>query len=76
MIFVVACEIFSCGIQALSYSVWGIVPWPGSEFWPPAWGAQSLSHRTTREVPGKVQFSFQSQRKAVPKVAQTTVQLQ
>ena len=38
-----ACRIFSC-------SVWDRVPWPGTEPRPPALGAQSLSHWTTREV--------------------------
>ena len=40
----VACRIFSC-------DTWALVPWLGIEPWPPALGAQSLSHWTTREVP-------------------------
>ena len=44
-IFVATCRIFSCGM-------WDLVPWPGIEPGPPALGARSLSHRTTREVPG------------------------
>ena len=35
---------FSCGR-------WDLIPWPGIEPGPPALGAQSLSHWTTREVP-------------------------
>ena len=30
--------------------MWDLVPWPGIEPWPPALGAQSLIHCTTREV--------------------------
>ena len=41
-VFVVACE--------LSCSMWNLVPWPGIEPRPPALGAQSLGHWTTREV--------------------------
>ncbi|XP_028355588.2 GATOR complex protein NPRL3-like isoform X1 [Physeter macrocephalus] len=43
-IFVAVCRIFSCGMR-------DIVPWPGIEPSPPALGAWSLSHWTTREVP-------------------------
>ena len=32
-------------------SIWDLVPWPGIKPWPPALGAQSLSHWATREVP-------------------------
>ena len=31
--------------------MWDLVPWPGTEPWPLALGAQSLSHWITREVP-------------------------
>ena len=48
VIFVMVHGIFSFGLWTLS---WGIVPWPGIELWPPASGARSLSHWTTREVP-------------------------
>ena len=37
----------------LSCSMWDLAPWPGIEPGPPALGAQSLSHWTTREVPEK-----------------------
>ena len=50
-IFVVACGILSWGMWALSCGVWDIVPWPGIKPGPPALGAWSLSHWTTREVP-------------------------
>ena len=39
-----ACGTFSCG-------KWDLFPWPGIEPGPPALGAWSLSHWTTREVP-------------------------
>ena len=42
-IFVVACLVAAC--------VWDLVPWPGVEPGPPALGAQSVTHWTTREVP-------------------------
>ena len=42
-VFIVACEIFS-------YDMWDLVPWSGIEPGPPALGAWSLSHWTTREV--------------------------
>ena len=35
----------------LSCSMWDLAPWPGIKPGPPALGAQSLSHWTTREVP-------------------------
>ena len=40
-----------CGIQALSCSMWDLVPWAGIEPGLPALGAQSLNRWTTREVP-------------------------
>ena len=43
-VFIVACRIFSSGL-------WDLVPSPGIEPRPPALGAQSPSHQTTREVP-------------------------
>ena len=42
-VLVAACRTFSC-------SMWDLVPWPGIKLGPPALGAQSLSHWTTREV--------------------------
>ena len=41
----------SGGMQTLSGGMWDLVPWPGIEPEPPALGAWSLSHWTTREVP-------------------------
>ena len=35
----------------LSCGMWDLVPWPGIKSGPHAFGAQSLSHWTTREVP-------------------------
>ena len=49
-VLIVACRLFSCGM-------WNLVSWPGIETAPPALGAQSLIHWTTREVPGHP-FSF------------------
>ena len=49
-IFVAMCGIFSCGKRALSCWM-QLAPWPGIEPRPPALGAWSLNHWTTREVP-------------------------
>ena len=38
----------------LSCGMWDQVPWTGIELQPPALGAQSLSHWTTREVPENI----------------------
>ena len=38
--------------------MWDLVPWPGIEPRPPALGAWSLSHCTTREVPGPCIYLF------------------
>ena len=40
-----------CGMWTLSCGMWDLVPWPGIEPGPPALGAQSLSHWTTRDIP-------------------------
>ena len=37
-------------VLGLSCGIWELVPWPGIKPRPPALGAQSLSHWTTREV--------------------------
>ena len=47
---VVACELL------VAACTWDLVPWPGIEPRPPAWGAWSPNHCTTREVPIQVQF--------------------
>ena len=44
LIFAIACGVFSC-------SMWDLVPGSGIEPWPPALGAQSPSHWTTRKSP-------------------------
>ena len=41
-----------CSMQALSCGMWDLVPGPGIEPGPPAWGAWSLRHWTAREVSG------------------------
>ena len=45
-----ACWILSSGMSTFSCSMWDLVPWPRIKPRPPALGAQSLSHWTTREV--------------------------
>ena len=45
----VACRIFACGTQTLSWGIWDLIPWPGIKPWPPALGAWSLSHWITEE---------------------------
>ena len=45
------CSIFSHGMWTLGCGMWDLVPRPEIEPRPPALGAQSLSHWTTREVP-------------------------
>ena len=43
---------FGCGMQNhFSCHMWDLVPWPESKPRPPALGARSLSHWTTKEVP-------------------------
>ena len=49
--FTVACCIFSGGVQRFSCGLWNRVPQPGIKPRPPL-GGWSLSHWTTREVPG------------------------
>ena len=39
------------GVQTLSCGMWNLVLWARIELVPPALGAQSLSHWTTKEVP-------------------------
>ena len=39
-----------CGLLVAA-CMWDLVPWPGVKPGPPALGAQSLTHWTTREVP-------------------------
>ena len=40
-----------CSMQNLQFGLWNLVPWLWMESGPPALGAQSLSHWTTREFP-------------------------
>ena len=46
-----ACGIFSYGMQTLCGGLWDLVPQPGIEPGPSAFGVWNLSHWTTREVP-------------------------
>ena len=57
---VVAFGIFSCSMRTLSCGMWDLVPKPGIEPGPPALGARSLRHWTTREVPTPFFLYFQS----------------
>ena len=49
---------FNCSMQTVRCSMWDLVPWPGIEPRPPALGTWSLSHCTTREVPGPCVYLF------------------
>ena len=51
LISIAAHRIFSCSMQALSCSMWDLVPRPGIRSRHPALGAWCLSHWTTREIP-------------------------
>ena len=62
-IFLATCGIFNCGMWTLMQD---LVPWPGIEPWPPALGAQSLSHWITREVPIYLFFKYSKKRKRKP----------
>ena len=44
-------QVLVAGMRTLSCDMWALAPWPGIEPGPPALGAWSLSHWTTREVP-------------------------
>ena len=52
----VAWGIFSYGLWTLSSGMWDLAPRPWVQSEPPALGAQSLSHWTTREVPQSSPF--------------------
>ena len=43
-------------MPSFSSGMWDLVPWPGIEPGPPAWGVQSLSPWTIREVPKAPEF--------------------
>ena len=49
---VLACGILSCDMWTFTCSTWDLVPWPRIEPGPPVLGVWSLSHWTTRQVPG------------------------
>ena len=51
-VLVVAHEIFICRMWALSWGMWGLVPWLGIEPGPSVLGHR-ISHWTTREVPAQ-----------------------
>ena len=48
-VFIAAFRFFSCDMWILSCGMWGLVPQSGMEPGPPALGARSLSHWTTRK---------------------------
>ena len=56
-VLVAALRVFSCSLWTLSYSMWDLVPWPGSKSRPPVLGTRSLSHWISREVP-RLYFLF------------------
>ena len=58
------------GLQLSSFKSWKMMLWTSWTQYASKFGKLSSGHRT-----GKGQFSFQSQRKAMPKNAQTTTQL-
>ena len=62
--------------EDLSCGMWDLVPRPGIEPGPPALGAQSLSHWTTREVP-KINFLKQEKFpfKSVPPIKECPILL-
>ena len=53
-LFICLCQVLivAHGIFCLCCGMWDLVPWPGIKLRPPALRAQSLSHWTTRKVPG------------------------
>ena len=61
---VVACGTFTCGMWMLSCGMRHLVPWPGIEPGSPALGVWSLSHWTTREVPGCIADSSLSNKES------------
>ena len=50
-------------MQLFVCSMWSLVPWPGTELWPPALRAWSLSHWTTREVQFNLILTLESELK-------------
>ena len=56
LIFFSAHGIFRYNMRSLSWGLWDLVPWLGVEPGPPALGAQSLNHWTTREVTTIIHF--------------------
>ena len=53
---------FNLAALGLSCCMWDLAPCPGIEPRPPALGAQSLSHWTTREVPGGLFLTVERKR--------------
>ena len=51
LMFTVAGRIFSCSMWTLGWSMWDLVPWPGTKSGSPALRVGSLSYWLTREVP-------------------------
>ena len=63
-------EVVVMEFQLSYFKSWKMMPWKGWTQYASKFGKLSSGHRT-----GKGQFSFQSQRNAVPKNVQTTAQL-
>ena len=57
-VLVVACELVVEACELLTGACKVLVPWPGSEPGPPAFGVLSLSHWPTREVSLSLSFFF------------------
>ena len=51
LMFIVAGRTFSCSMRTLGWSMWDLVPWPGTKPEPPALGVGSLNYWLTREIP-------------------------
>ena len=57
-LFVCLFDCIRCGMRNLSCGIWDLVPWQGLEPGPPALGARSLCHQTTREVSIVLNYYF------------------
>ena len=57
---IVRCGIFSCNMEALSCSIWDLVPWLGIEPECPALGTWSLNHSANQGSP-KASLHFNKQ---------------
>ena len=56
-VFITTWGIFRCNIEMIRCDLWDLAPWPGIEPESPALAVWSLSHWSTREVPGPCGFN-------------------